>query len=75
MKPLITIKIQNIEKNILNVLFVSNWSKKIILVSGTVIEEKYTTPNTIKVWIINLNFGELIFFMSDKKPTQNIKKT
>ena len=49
--------------------------KKIILVSGTVIEEKYTTPNTIKVWIINLNFGESIFFMSDKKPIQNIKKT
>ncbi len=53
---------------------ISNWSKKIILVVVIVIEEKYMTPSTTKAWIINLNFGELNFFVSDSKPTQNIKK-
>ena len=53
----------------------SNWSKKIIFVSGTVIEEKYTTIKTIKIWTINLNLGELNFFISAKKPRKNINIT
>jgi len=37
------------ENNNLNISYSSNWSKKIIFVSVTVMEEKYTTMQTIKV--------------------------
>ena len=37
-----------------------------------IIDEKCTQAYTVKIWKNNLSFGELTFFMSDKKP---IKKT
>ena len=39
---------QNTENNNLNILYLSNWSKKFIFVSGTVIEEKYTTIKQLR---------------------------
>ena len=40
---------QNIENNNLNISYSRNWSKKFTFVSVTVMEEKYTTMQTIKV--------------------------